>query len=187
MKTYFLFLFFFVSAGSYAQNDTTFLKKNIKAGMDSLSESFEKKDWPTFTHFMHPALIKMLGGEKNFISFIEQQMNALNDAKINSMGAGNVLQLINYKNQWQCVVESYLQMTIDSITVSTVSSNVGVTYDKGKTWKFIRVTDGNETQVKKLFPDISPSIQIPYNKTSYGVTIEELLKTYQPKYPPAKD
>jgi hypothetical protein len=187
MKLNILFATFFISFQLQAQTDSLWLKKNIKAGMDSVSVSFEKKDWAAFADHMHPSLIELLGGKDKFAVFIEQQMSSMNDASFDKLGTGNVLQLIKYKNQWQCVVESYLQMTVDSIVVSTVSSNVGVTFDEGNTWKFIRVSDGNEAKIKQFFPDISPAINIPFNKTAFRVTIDELLKTYQPVYPSVKD
>lgn len=188
MKTKLLFFFLFLSVSSYAQTDSVWLKKNIKSGMDSVSLSFEKKDWKTFAGLMHPSLIEMFGDQERFVTFIDEQMKTLlKEAEVNSMGSGNILQLINFNNQWQCVVESYLQMTVDSMIVSTVSSNVGVSFDNGLSWKFLRVTNGNETKVKELIKGLSPEIQIPYNKTELGVTLKELLKIYKPVYPPKQD
>mgnify|MGYP006142101037 FL=1 len=150
--------------------------------MDSVSATFQRKDWNSFTNYMHPDLINMLGGKKKFAEFIEQQMKSMEDATVQKSASGSVLQLLRYKNQWQCIVESYLEMTVESTLVSSVSSNIGVSFDNGKTWKFIRLSNGNEEKMKQLFKDLSPDLQAPFNKTAVGVTLEELLKTYQPVY-----
>lgn len=165
-----------------AQTDSVLLKQNIKTGMDSVSATFMRKDWSAFTTHMHPDLVKMMGGDKNFTVFLEQQMSSMGDAVVNKSASGNVLQLLRYKNQWQCIVESYLEMTVDSTVVSSVSSNIGVSFDEGKTWKFIRLSNGKEQIMKQFFKDLSPGLQAPFNKTAVGVRLDELLKTYVPVY-----
>lgn len=165
-----------------AQTDSLLLKQNIKAGMDSVSATFQRKDWNAFTNYMHPDLVKMMGGEKQFASFLEQQMKSMEDGTIDKSASGNILQLLRYKNQWQCIVESYLQMTVESTMVSSVSSNIGVSFDEGKTWKFIRLSNGNEEKMKQMFKDLSPELRAPNYKAAVGVTLEDLLKTYTPVY-----
>ena len=169
-----------------AQTDTFLLKQSIKVSMDSMSASFQRKDWNTFTNYMHPELVKMLGGEKKFTAFIQQQMKSLESAVVQKSAAGNVLQVLYYKNQWQCIVESYLEMTVESTLVSSVSSNIGVSFDNGKTWKFVRLSNGNEETMKQMFKDLSPDLQPPLYKAAVGVTLNELLKTYTPAYPTNK-
>jgi hypothetical protein len=182
MRYLFLFAMCLLSLQIKAQTDSLLLKHNIKAGMDSVSATFQRKDWKAFTNYMHPDLVKMLGGEKQFAGFIEQQMKSMEDATIDKSASGNILQLLRYKNQWQCIVESYLEMTVESTIVSSVSSNIGVSFDEGKSWKFIRLSNGNEEKMKQMFKDLSPELQAPVNKTAVGVKLEELLKTYTPVY-----
>jgi hypothetical protein len=182
MRYLFLLSLCLLSLQPKAQTDSVLLKQNIKAGMDSVSATFQRKDWPAFTTYMHPDLVKMLGGEKKFAGFIEQQMKSMEDATVQKSASGNVLQLLRYKNQWQCIVESYLEMTVDSTIISTVSSNIGVSFDDGKTWKFIRLSNGNEEKMKQMFKDLSPELRAPNYKATVGITLEELLKTYEPVY-----
>ena len=182
MKYLFLVALCLLSLQPKAQTDSLLLKQNIKAGMDSVSATFQRKDWSAFTNYMHPDLVKMLGGEKQFAGFIEQQMKSMEDATIDRSASGNILQLLFYKNQWQCIVESYLEMTVESTIVSSVSSNIGVSFDNGKSWKFIRLSNGNEEKMKQMFTDLSPELQAPINKTAVGVRLEELLKSYKPVY-----
>ncbi len=150
--------------------------------MDSVSATFQRKDWNAFTNYMHPELVKMLGGEKQFAVFIEQQMKSMEAAVVDKSASGTILQLLRYKNQWQCIVESYLEMTVESTIISSVSSNIGVSFDDGKSWKFIRLSNGNEEKMKQMFKDLSPDLQAPINKTAVGVRLEELLLTYKPVY-----
>jgi hypothetical protein len=108
-------------------------------------------------------------------------MNALNNATIDTIGSGNVLQLINFNGQWQCVAESFLQMTMESKTVTVISSNIGVS-DDGKSWKFIRVATGKEGTMVRMFSSLSSELKPPLNKT-FRTTATEALKNYTPTYP----
>lgn len=182
MRYFLLFCFCAFTLHVNAQTDTSILKKNITAGMDSISTALVQKDWNSFSTHMHPTLLQMLGGKEKFVVFLEQQMKSMEEATINKTGTGNVLQLLRYNNQWQCVVESYLEMTVEATVISSVSSNLGISYDNGASWKFIRLSNGNEEQMKKMFNDLSPDLQVPNNKTAVGVTLIELLKTYKPVY-----
>ncbi len=175
-------LLLFVCLFSSAQTDTSLIIKNVKAGMDSVQHSFKQGDWNTFTDLMHPDLIKLTGGRQKFIKLLETQMGSLNNASFDSLGTGNLLQLINYKGQWQCIVESFLQMSIELKTVTVISGNIGVSYDNGSTWKFMRVSTGKEEMMVKLFPSLSPNLKPPLNKTFMG-TVDEALKDYKPAYP----
>jgi len=167
-----------------AQTDTVLIKKLITASMDSLTKAFFNNNWTTFTNYMHPSVISMIGSKEDFAVFIENTMKTMEMAKMERMESGNILQLIKTaESQWQCLIESRNQMHVDTLLYSGVSSNIGFSEDNGMTWKFIRVNTGSEKAIREIFPEISSKFKIPYNKTSLNTTLDELLLTYQPEYP----
>lgn len=179
-----LFLCLLVSSSfSSAQTDSAKLIRNIKAGIDSVQYSFKQSDWTTFTNLMHPTLIEMTGGKEGFQNLLKDQISVLlKDGSVDTMATGNVLQILKYKGQWQCIVESFMQLTVESITISTSSCNVGVSFDGGASWKFIRVSDGLETKITTYFPDLSPALKVPLNQSMMTV-LTEFIKNYKVKYP----
>ena len=179
-------IFFLVicSVTATAQADTVLIKKQITSTMDSLTKAFFNNDWTTFTNYMHPSVISMIGSKENFAVYIENAMKTMEMAKMERMETGNILQLIKTgENQWQCLIESRNQMHVDTMLYCGVSSNIGFSEDNGMTWKFIRVNTGSEKAIREIFPEISSKFKIPYNKTSLNTTLDELLLTYQPEYP----
>ena len=181
MKNIVLILSILISINGSAQTDTSQLHRNILSSMDGMQTSFMKSDWEVFVNYMHPEIIKLSGGKEKLTTLVKGQMNALNNATIDTIGSGNVLQLINFNGQWQCVVESFLQMTIESKTVTVISSNIGVS-DDGKSWKFIRVATGKEGTMVKMFSSLSSELKPPLNKTLLTTAIEA-FKNYTPIYP----
>jgi hypothetical protein len=166
----------------FSQADSAKLRQNIKAGADSMQSLFKTKDWNKYADFMHPQILMLVGNRENFINLVTQQMELLKSASVDSMKTGNVLQLLNHNGEWQCVLETFMQMTVDSTTVSMVSTNIGVSADNGVTWKFFRVSDGNETTMIEIVPALSPLLKIPLNQNQL-TTLDVFLKEYKVKYP----
>lgn len=181
MKNFLIALFLLSALNTSAQTDTSHLIKNIRVAMDGMQHSFLKSDWNGFVNYMHPDLIKLAGGKEKLTQGIKSQMSSMGNGTIDTIGSGNVLQIVNHKGQWQCIVESFLQMTIDSRTVTVISGNIGVS-DDGQSWKFIRVSTGKEGNIVQMFPSLSPQLRPPYNKT-FLKNVREALKTYTPSYP----
>lgn len=183
-KVFVIIYLIICSLHTRAQTDTVVIKKQIIATMDSLTKAFFNNDWTSFTNFMHPSVISMIGSKENFAVYIENAMKTMEMAKMERMEPGNILQLIKTgENQWQCLIESRNQMHIDTMLYCGVSSNIGFSDDNGMTWKFIRVNTGSEKAIREIFPEISNRFKIPYNKTLLNTTLDELLLTYQPEYP----
>lgn len=177
-----LLLFFFCSSSSFSQTDTAMLMKHIQQSADSVQLTFKFKNWTKFADLMHPKIMELTGGREAFISLVKRQMESLKDATIDTMKTGNVLQLLYHKGEWQCIVEAFLQMTVEQTTITAVSTSIGVSEDGGLSWKYMRVSDGNEARMKSFIPSLSPSLKIPLNQTWRG-TLDEFLKVYKVKYP----
>ena len=171
-----------ISVQSFAQVDTSQLKKNAISCADSMQFALKNKDWAAFTTFMHPSLIKKVGGNTEFQQIIKEQMKSLEDYTISRMETGNVLQIVKYNGQWQCMIETYLEMMVDSVLVSSVNSNIGFSDKNGLSWKFIRVPQGKESTVRKEYAAVSPDLKIPLNITKVGITLDDFLKSYTPSY-----
>ena len=171
-----------ISIQSFAQVDTSQLKKNAISCADSMQSALKNKDWAAFTSYMHPSLIKEVGGNIKFQEFIKEQMKTLDDYTISRMETGNVLQIVRHNEQWQCVIETYLEIKVDSIVVSAVNSNIGFSDNIGLIWKFIRVPQGKENTFRKAYPTVSSELKIPLNVNKVGITLDDFLKSYKPAY-----
>jgi hypothetical protein len=186
LHSFFVVLLLITNSVSIAQTDTAKLVHTIQMSADSMQTSFFKKDWNSFANLMHPQIFELTGGKEAFVKLVEQQMELLKDASVDSMKTGSVLQLLYYNGEWQCLVEAFMQMTVESMTLSSASTNIGVSKDGGATWKFIRVPDGNEMQMTKLIPGLSPQLKVPLNQQEL-TTLEEFLKIYKVKYSASKE
>jgi hypothetical protein len=167
---------------SRAQFDTTLISKKASAGEDSLIALFKRKDWDNYANYMHPSVIEMIGGKEKFVTALQQTMSALEAAKFDAFKVGRVLQIVKVNEQYQCVVESFMQMTLNGTIISGSSYDLAFSTD-GNKWTFLRIDQSLTPEtIKLLVPDLSPELKLPKPQFQPGKTLEEFMKTYQLEY-----
>lgn len=182
MKRYFILLIVIVfSFEGKSQLDTLFLNKNIYTSEDSMIAIFKRKDWKTYAAYMNPIVIEMLGGKDGFVKYLQEQMKILDEADVQIYKVGKILQLLKINGQYQCVVESFLQMKMNGMTISGSSYDIATSVD-GVKWNFFRITEtATSAQIKEIFPQLSPEFKLPRSKME-AKTLEEFMTTYELQY-----
>lgn len=182
-----LLLAFFVKA-AVAQTDTLEARKNAKSNADAMMTAFRSSDWSTFAAYTNDKLVETIGGQEAYTKVLTTSMKQLfENAKVDTVCAGNVLQLLKTPGGYQCITESFLQITISGAMATLASYEIG-TSANGINWKFLRVDDnGSEFTPKTFIPDISPELIVPNAQVVPGITLAEFLKTYTPEYGPKKE
>ena len=173
-----LLSFFLATLSAQAQVDTASLKKKIYASLDSMIVHFDKKEWTKYVDYMHPKVLEMLGGKDAAAELIGTQMEALGAGGI-IFKPGKVLQLVKTKDGYQGVIESFLQITMQGMTIAGSSYDV-VNSTDGSKWYFTTI-DNAET-IKQMLPDLSADLKLPQKQMQPGITLEEFMKTYEIKY-----
>lgn len=121
-----------------------------------------KADYGKMADFTHPKLIAILGGRQKMIEGtrkmrekIHQEGVAYLSAKTEAPDAlhrsGNVL---------YCLVPMTYGMKNTETRFRLRSPLIGVSFDDGKTWKFLDTASGEE-KVRKLAPEIPRSLKLP--------------------------
>ncbi len=137
---------------------------NIYRAADSMMATFKRQDWHAYSKYNHPAMTQMMGGENNFVSFIQEQMKHIPDTAIKRIGVGNILQVVKTDKDQQCVVEQNMHLQLDSIDIKTTSYLVGESLDAGKTWTFFDASSSGLVTPKTIKPDLSADLKIPEQK-----------------------
>lgn len=165
-----------------AQFDTSLISKKASAGEDSLIALYKRKDWSNYANYMHPAVIEMVGGKEKFVTTLQQAMKVLDAAKIEMYKNGRVLRTVKANGQYQCIIESFMQMTLNGVLISGSSYDIAFSKD-GNKWTFLRI-DQNLTPdtIKQLVPELSSDLKLPKSQFQQGKTLEEFMNNYQLEY-----
>jgi hypothetical protein len=135
--------------------------KNIRISAESMMAAFKVKDFKTFSQYMNPVIINMLGGLDSFAVFTANQMKDISDTAVKLMQPGRILQIVTTSTDLQCVVEQHMVMELSGFRFASTSHLVGESLDKGKTWTFFDAADGGMAGAKDIKPNISPKLKIP--------------------------
>jgi len=152
-------LLFSFSALLFAQNQSTIIKTQA---MD-MARALLKKDYTTFTRYIHPEILKKAGGQEKLI----QKMDTINakskefGAEIKKVVIGNPGPVISYKNELQCVIPQTTEMQTVFGKLELETSLIGISNDGGKNWTFIDTSIYNIKDVKASLPSLSPDLVIP--------------------------
>jgi hypothetical protein len=181
MKQYFIFTIITAfSLNTQAQVDTSLLTKNICAAEDSMVAISKRKDWNAYADYMHPVVIEMSGGKEGFIQILESQSEILDSVQLYKVG--KIFQLSKTGNQYQCIVEAFIQMKINGEVASGSSYDIAISKD-GNKWIFFRIPPTvTSDQIKELLPGLNPDFKFPRSQTDVGKTLDEFMAGYAIQY-----
>ena len=161
-KFYAFALVLFVAFPVFAQNQNTIIK--IQAM--EMAKALQKKDFTSFTRYMHPKVIQMAGGTARMI----EKMDTINTvakqfgAEIKRILIGNPTNIINYKKELQVTLPQTTEMKTGFGNLTLETTLVAISTDGGKNWYFIDTSVYDIQDVKKVLPDLSPDLVIPTAK-----------------------
>jgi len=181
MKYYFIFtILTALNLEGQAQIDTSLLTTNIYAAEDSMLAISKRKDWSKYADYMHPVVIELSGGREGFIKVLESQSEILDS--VQQYKVGKIFQLSKTGSQYQCIVESFIQMKINGEVASGSSYDIAMSED-GKKWTFFRVPPTvTSDQIKQLIPGLNPDLKFPRPQTEVGKTLGDFMTHYVVEY-----
>lgn len=164
-----------------AQTPATLHKAALKDATLML-EAITKNDPKEFINFQHPNVIKHLGGADSALMFYKRQLQKFHLAQKMRIQPGKVLQIAVAKNNYQVVLQQYMELTIDSARVCTIIPLVGFSKN-GTSWKFIDASRGYDV-ISSVVPEFNRTMRLPEKHTDFGKSLATVLKTYTPSYLP---
>ena len=151
-----------LSAAAYAQVKPAAANKPlvaaVKATAKKMDDALVKKDLKTFVKTTYPKVVEQTeGGYDKLATDLENQINSMEaqNNKIISAWTGDPTNFIDTAGELQCTVPQYMKIQLVNGTLTTQTTLMGFSPDKGKTWYFIDATDKSLDAWRKVFPNIS--------------------------------
>jgi len=179
LKKIYIAVCFAVFCGTASAQQEYELQKNIADNMDSMIVRFLKKDWSSFADYMLPSMVDRHGGKDGIADFLDEQMSMFDSLQIDVYKRGKILQVEKIDSGYQCVTESFMQLSGHGVILSGTSYDIGVSPD-GKHWYFVRVED-RSTLIAELLPNLSPKLKLPEGQFE-PKSLDEFRKTYKIHY-----
>jgi hypothetical protein len=153
----------FNSGFAFAQQNADY-KASVKKAAKDMGAALVKKDYSHFVKSTYPAAVAATrGGEQQLIKELEAQVSSMEKegTKVLALWPGEPSKLVDTANEWQCTIPQKMTMKLPEGRLTTVTTLIALSPDKGKTWYFMDVADRSIGKMRELFPNISARLVIP--------------------------
>jgi len=163
-------LFVVVTAPGWAQAPGATAK--LKAQAVKMGTSFLPKDFKSFSAYTNPAVLGMVGGRAGK----EQIMTGVTDGmkqrgmSFEDVSMGEPSGLMKSGKEWQATIPEYIIIATPQGKFRTTSTLIAISADNGDNWTFMDTSDKDIATIRKLLPNLSPSIVIPPRQPVVPVT-----------------
>jgi hypothetical protein len=153
---------------SNAQSDSAFASQRALLFADSLINSFRYNNLDQYVNISYPGVIKYYGGKNQFREYISRARSTVAGALEEPSEKRELVQLVNDKSEWQCVVKKTRETMVDGKKARIISYLVGQSKDEGNTWRYFDVAYNSVENVIYIMPDIFERLAIPQRQVVYG-------------------
>jgi len=135
---------------------------SLKSQAQALSDAVVNRDFEKLVGCSHPTLVEYLGGREKMIADIKKVFEDSFDkqgVKLLGFRYPGVEQEVKIDNEIFVVVTEIVQMQIRETKYEGDGSEVAISADGGKNWKFVSGTTG-QMMFDRLFPKASGKIKL---------------------------
>lgn len=164
---YFLFAFTFIFlTNTYAQiEDTAKAKMSAFQAAKKMDDALVSKKYDEYVDYNHPKVIAQTeGGHSGLVMQTVKQIKTMEQGGtyITAAWPGKVLSIVDTASEWQCTIPLYMNLRVNSGSISTTTTLIGISPDKGEHWYFVDISAGGNTLdgVRKLFPKLSHQLVV---------------------------
>lgn len=158
------FLFFLLLAPLVLNAQTSTPAATAKAEATRMGKALVSKDYNTFLKTTPPLAIEHTeGGREALLQDIKQQIDemAANGSYILRAWPGEPSKMIDTAKELQCTIPQHMELKVDGGKVTSQTTLIAMSPDKGKTWYFIDVAGKPLSEFREMFPKLSSKLVIP--------------------------
>lgn len=139
---------------------------NMKLSAMDMGKGFTSNDFPTFVKYIHPKAIELGGGKDNMKKKMDTAYQAMKrfGAYFKTFSIGHPGEIVTHKKQMQALMPQSITVKSPWGEVSTETTLIAFSNDKGKTWIFFDTMVATEEEIRKMIPNLSPKLKIPARK-----------------------
>jgi hypothetical protein len=138
------------------------IKKTVKADVEEMNKAVIKENFARMVDFTHPKAVELLGGREKMISIMEsgtREMKAKGFTFL-SVKVEEPSDPVPAGPELFLVVPFVLEMKSPGGRMIQKTCVVGVSSDKGQTWKYVN-GDQNRNRLKMVLPTLPDLLKLP--------------------------
>lgn len=139
----------------------------VTAEAERMGDAFRDGDEDLFISYLYPTFVEQVGGVEGARAMMHQIDAEVRGAKgeiVTWTAERPTGEFIEYSGEIQIMIRSFMEMTIEDVTVHNFHDLIGISKDGGKRWYFITTGDHNLDELREFFPNLSPELKFGRTK-----------------------
>jgi len=134
----------------------------IKAQAEAMGRALMKNDYAAYLKYTDPRVIKEMGGEAAFTDTLKRYAAQRKHygMSIYEIDVSDATWVLDTAGELQTAVPVSTEMKVKDGLVTTLSTFIGISKDKGKTWVFMDTQEGIKA-IRAKYKDISSKLAVP--------------------------
>ncbi|SFH20626.1 hypothetical protein [Pedobacter insulae] len=158
-----MFLFLLFLGVCKGQTKTVDYSTTIKEQAGIMGHLLLKKDFNSFCRYTYPSIIDMMGGKQKMVEIMEKGSIAMQSEGTTFVDVtfGDPSKIIAVGNELQFTVPQTIEMKVPNGRLTTQSTLIAISINKGKNWYFVDTSGKDISSMKKVLPNLSGDLKIP--------------------------
>jgi hypothetical protein len=130
---------------------------------NSMGTAFIDGHYKTFADYTYPLILKSIGGTSKMIEVLNKTTI---DMKSKGMTVGSITfdlpsKILRSDKELQSTIAQHTEIRLAHERIVSTSTLIAISNDNGLNWTFIDTSNKDMAILRKLLPNLSPSITIP--------------------------
>ena len=147
----------------YAQiKDMTAVKNSVFVAAKAMNHALVTNDFETYVESNHPKVFENTpGGKAAMVEQTKEQIARMGEQGnyITAAWPGTPSTVIDTAGEWQCTISQYMDIRLGDGKITTETTLVAISTDKGKKWYFVDATNRGIDALRELFPNLSHKLK----------------------------
>lgn len=146
-----------------AQAQVPAASQNIKAQATKMANALLAEDYKTFAKYTYPKILQAVGGADKMASMLS---NGTVQMKSQGMSFSKIAledpsKIVAVGKELQSTITQHLTIKASDGNLVTTSTLIAFSSDNGVNWTFVDASNKDPQTLKKMLPNLSPTIVIP--------------------------
>lgn len=143
--------------------NTTPQAKAIREQAEAMNNCLLKKDFKAYATYIHPGLVKKLGGEQTLLKALEDGFKKMDEkgSAITKIIVDEPGSIVVCGRDLQSVLTETMEMKAEGGIMITKSIIIAISKDNGERWYFIDTGNRDLATMQKELPGLSSALILP--------------------------
>ncbi|MGN6163144.1 MAG: hypothetical protein ACTHOF_01255 [Flavisolibacter sp.] len=166
LKSLYITCLVLLASNCYSQSksiDTVAVRKLLMASADSMGELFVRGEIKEYVHYVHPIIVKAMGGEDKMVRYLDSMIKSLKAQgfEFKDVRIGMESALFSANKELQACVSQIQELKVPKGRLIVTSYLIAISDDAGRNWHFIDTGNYSLTTLRKLLPSLNRQMVVP--------------------------